>query len=195
MNIFDKIRSEMRKFDSIFRLWPFSPNTLTLFALLFALIGVFLLRIDLYIGIIVIGLSFLVDGLDGAVARAKGQVTKFGGFLDGVLDRVVEAIILVSLLPVPGIPHPGYLSRFADIPYFYSVLITLVFGSLLTAFVLPYAYYQGVIERDKFDVILPRTLRVVAILIGILIPNIFPIIALLSFISFLQRFLYVYYRR
>ncbi len=195
MSFFDKIRSEMRKFDSIFRLWPFSPNTLTILALLFALLGVFLLRIDLYLGLIVIGLSFLVDGLDGAVARAKDQVTTFGGFLDGVLDRVVEAIILISLLPVPGIPHPAYLSRFADIPYFYSVLVTLTFGSLLTAFVLPYAYYKGVIDRDKFDVILPRTLRVIGILVGILIPNIFPIIALLSVISFMQRFLYVYYRR
>ena len=44
------------------------------------------------------GLVFLVSGpldlLDGALARASGRVTRFGGFLDSFLDRYGEAAVL-----------------------------------------------------------------------------------------------------
>jgi len=38
------------------------------------------------------------DMLDGAVARATGRVTRFGGVLDSVLDRYAEAFVLGGLL-------------------------------------------------------------------------------------------------
>jgi CDP-diacylglycerol--glycerol-3-phosphate 3-phosphatidyltransferase len=36
--------------------------------------------------------------LDGAVARATGTTTKFGGFLDSTLDRYSEAVIFLGVL-------------------------------------------------------------------------------------------------
>jgi CDP-diacylglycerol--glycerol-3-phosphate 3-phosphatidyltransferase len=38
------------------------------------------------------------DMLDGAVARATGTITKFGGFLDSTLDRYSEAVVFFGLL-------------------------------------------------------------------------------------------------
>ena len=38
------------------------------------------------------------DMLDGAVARASGTVTKFGGFLDSTLDRYSEAVVYAGVL-------------------------------------------------------------------------------------------------
>ncbi len=187
------IRERLRAFDSVFRMWPFSPNILTLTSLLFVILGVIFFRVigNFWYGFLLIGLSFLVDGLDGAVARAKGKVTKFGGFLDGTLDRIVEAIILISILPVPGFMPPEYLLPFNEIVYFYSVLGVMVFGSFLTSFVLAYARSKGILD-ESIPVVLPRTYRVVGIWLGLLKPNLFPLLFVMSVISFLQRFMYVW---
>ena len=50
--------------------------------------------------------SGIVDTLDGAVARAKGQTTRFGAFYDSTLDRVGDGatfmgIAVYYLLAVP----------------------------------------------------------------------------------------------
>ena len=39
-----------------------------------------------------------LDALDGAVARAKGQASLFGGFLDSTVDRFSEAALFLGLL-------------------------------------------------------------------------------------------------
>jgi CDP-diacylglycerol--glycerol-3-phosphate 3-phosphatidyltransferase len=42
--------------------------------------------------------SGFVDALDGAVAKQTGRVSEFGAFLDSVIDRVSDSIILAGLL-------------------------------------------------------------------------------------------------
>jgi CDP-diacylglycerol--glycerol-3-phosphate 3-phosphatidyltransferase len=39
-----------------------------------------------------------IDALDGAVARASGMVTRFGAFLDSVIDRYIESFIYAGLI-------------------------------------------------------------------------------------------------
>jgi CDP-diacylglycerol--glycerol-3-phosphate 3-phosphatidyltransferase len=39
-----------------------------------------------------------VDALDGAMARLRGQPTKFGAFVDSVTDRYSELVIFLGLL-------------------------------------------------------------------------------------------------
>jgi CDP-diacylglycerol--glycerol-3-phosphate 3-phosphatidyltransferase len=46
---------------------------------------------------IVVVLCGVLDGLDGAVAVLENRVTAWGGFLDSVVDRVVEVLFLVAL--------------------------------------------------------------------------------------------------
>jgi phosphatidylglycerophosphate synthase len=41
--------------------------------------------------------SSIVDGVDGDLARAKGMASPFGGFLDAVLDRYADALIVMGL--------------------------------------------------------------------------------------------------
>ena len=38
--------------------------------------------------------------LDGALARATNRVTRFGGILDSTLDRLSEAVLLLSILVI-----------------------------------------------------------------------------------------------
>ena len=42
--------------------------------------------------------SGFFDALDGAMARLHGEATKFGGFLDSLLDRYADAIILCGII-------------------------------------------------------------------------------------------------
>lgn len=76
-----------------------TPNTVTLVGL--ALNGV--VAWVLSNGHFVLGGALMLaagvfDMLDGAVARAAGKVTRFGGFLDSTLDRYSEALLLLGLL-------------------------------------------------------------------------------------------------
>lgn len=43
-------------------------------------------------------ISGFFDALDGVLARTYGETTLFGGFLDSLLDRYSDAIILVSII-------------------------------------------------------------------------------------------------
>ena len=44
----------------------------------------------------------LLDILDGAVARIGGRVTPFGGYLDAVCDRYVDAMVAIAVATVTG---------------------------------------------------------------------------------------------
>ena len=49
------------------------------------------------IGGLLAQLSSIVDGIDGSLARLKGAVSTFGGFLDSVLDRYADILIVLGL--------------------------------------------------------------------------------------------------
>ena len=44
-----------------------------------------------------IALAMLFDGLDGSLARAKGEVTRWGDYLDHTIDRVLDAVWVVCI--------------------------------------------------------------------------------------------------
>ena len=47
--------------------------------------------------IVVITLCALLDVLDGAIARARGYATRYGGLLDSTMDRVADGAVFGSL--------------------------------------------------------------------------------------------------
>src|SRR5690625_3254509 len=55
-------------------------------------------RGQLYVGSVFITVFALLDMLDGAVARASGNESKWGAFLDSTLDRLSDAAILSGLV-------------------------------------------------------------------------------------------------
>ena len=42
-------------------------------------------------------LSSIIDGVDGSLARLKGMSSAFGGFLDSLLDRYADILIMLGL--------------------------------------------------------------------------------------------------
>jgi CDP-diacylglycerol---glycerol-3-phosphate 3-phosphatidyltransferase len=75
------------------------PNVVTYLGLIGNTIGAILLGTGhIILGGIVVLLFGLMDGLDGTMARLKGESTKFGAFIDSVTDRYSELVILAGLM-------------------------------------------------------------------------------------------------
>ncbi|MEC7350412.1 MAG: CDP-alcohol phosphatidyltransferase family protein, partial [Candidatus Thermoplasmatota archaeon] len=84
----------------------FSPATVTWMALPFGVAGGLLAMYApdeatggwwLLGGAFSIALAMLFDGLDGSLARAKGEVTRWGDYLDHTIDRVLDAVWVVCI--------------------------------------------------------------------------------------------------
>jgi len=75
-----------------------SPNAITLLTFLLGLASALILAQGLYIiGGLMVFLVSMLDGVDGELARLRGKITAFGGFLDSILDRYVDIMIIIAL--------------------------------------------------------------------------------------------------
>ena len=98
----------------------------------------------------------LFDMVDGRVARATNQVTRFGGFFDSVLDRYSDLALFMGLLV-----YYASINRF-----FYIVLTAIVMtGSVMVSYTRARA--ENAIPKCKVG-FLERPERVVLIIIGAL---------------------------
>jgi len=75
------------------------PNVVTYLGLIGNFVGAYLIAIgQITWGGIMVLLMGPLDGLDGTMARMKGESTKFGAFIDSVTDRYSELVILAGLM-------------------------------------------------------------------------------------------------
>jgi archaetidylinositol phosphate synthase len=73
------------------------PNVFSALALAVAAAGALCFYLHAYIpAFICVGIACLWDTFDGAVARAEKKVTKFGYYLEGIIDKWVEIIIFAG---------------------------------------------------------------------------------------------------
>lgn len=75
-----------------------TPNTITVIGLGITIVASVLVALDwLLLGAAILTAGSLLDAVDGALARAQGTGTAFGGFLDSTLDRAGEAILFIGV--------------------------------------------------------------------------------------------------
>jgi CDP-diacylglycerol--glycerol-3-phosphate 3-phosphatidyltransferase len=168
------------------------PNVLTFIGLLINIWAAWLFaragsapdpRVDFrWAGLVVIGAG-LFDMVDGRVARATSQVTRFGGFFDSVLDRYSDLALFMGLLV-----YYASINRF-----FYIVLTAIVMtGSVMVSYTRARA--ENSIPKCKVG-FLERPERVVLIIIGALTDRMAPVlwvIAVLSNLTVIHRMLYTW---
>ncbi len=148
------------------------PNALTFIGLLINIYAAWLLSQGKFrwAGLVVIGAG-LFDMVDGRVARASNQVTRFGGFFDSVVDRYSDLALFMGLLV-----YYASINRF-----FYIVLTAIVMtGSVMVSYTRARA--ENVIPKCKVG-FLERPERIVLIIIGALFDRMAPVLWVIAFFS------------
>ena len=133
-------------------------------------------------GLVVVGAS-VFDMVDGRVARATSQVTKFGGFFDSVLDRYSDLALYVGLLV-----YYASINRF---PYIVLTAVVMT-GSVMVSYTRARA--ENSIPKCKVG-FLERPERIVLIMIGALFNRMAPVlwvIAVLSNWTVVHRMIYTW---
>jgi CDP-diacylglycerol--glycerol-3-phosphate 3-phosphatidyltransferase len=125
----------------------------------------------------------IFDLTDGPVARITRRVTRFGGFLDSVLDRYSDLILLTGLLI-----YYARINRFWYITLVGGVMI----GSVMTSYTRARA--ENLIKSCKVG-FLERPERIVLILIGAFFDRMAPVlwvIFVFSNITVIHRVVHTY---
>lgn len=173
--------------DRIVRMLALSkihPNVLTFVGLVINIWAAFLFASGKMFaaGLVVVGAS-VFDMVDGRVARATSQVTRFGGFFDSVVDRYSDLALYVGLLV-----YYASINRF-----FYIVLTAVVMtGSVMVSYTRARA--ENAIPKCKVG-FLERPERIVLIMIGALFNRMAPVlwvIAVLSNWTVVHRMIYTW---
>ncbi len=133
------------------------PMHITLFGFVFIVLGCYqLIEGNNLLAILGFFMAGFCDATDGAYARATGQVTKFGGFLDSVVDRYNEFIIVASVL---------YLYRDQVMFYYFSFVFFLGI-SLMSYSRALYSKYGYECPGNPFEYLERGLLLLAFILIG-----------------------------
>jgi len=76
-----------------------TPNTVTYIATAVGLASAALIAMrEIYLGVLVLLISQILDCTDGDLARLTGRITKKGAYLDRVFDRFVDAAIVIGIV-------------------------------------------------------------------------------------------------
>ncbi len=175
------------------------PNALTLLGPVVATIAAWMyFQQQLALALLLLLLSGFVDALDGAVARATGKTSPFGGVLDSICDRYSDAIVLF------GIILGGWVSTIWG--------IIAIIGSLLVSYARARAEAAGVTQLgiglaerpERLIIIMVVTLLQYLTILGILFtPPLFYgidnwiaygiiLVAILAHITVIQRTIAAY---
>jgi CDP-diacylglycerol--glycerol-3-phosphate 3-phosphatidyltransferase len=139
------------------------PNQLTVLGLFASVLSAIAFAADRpVVGALLLIVAGALDILDGALARVSGQVSPFGAFLDSVLDRYSDLLVLAGLVVLFG--RRGAL---ADV---LATLAALV-GTVMVSYTRARAESVGVECRVGF---MERGERMLTLILGALLELLVP---------------------
>jgi len=108
-NLRNSLQPHLEKLGNSFASTGISPTGWSVIGLVFAFASAFFYGWNIEFSLIIGGIILLVAGffdiVDGQVARATKKITKTGGFLDSVFDKIAEVAIFFGIL-VGGFAEP-----------------------------------------------------------------------------------------
>ena len=134
-------------------------------------------------------LAAVSDVLDGAVAKARGQPSRYGAFLDSTTDRLSDALYYVPLAWLYGV-DPDIVER--DEPWVAAVALAALVMTFLVSYAkaraesLGYECNVGIAERAERLIIL-----ILALLFNV-VPPALVLLLVLALITFVQRMVHVH---
>ena len=161
-----------------------NPNVLTFLGLVINVVAATFLAFGHFrtAGCVII-FAGLFDMVDGRVARATNQVTRFGGFFDSVLDRYSDIALLVGLLV-----YYGTINR----PWYVVLTAIVMAASVMISYTRSRA--ENIIPTCKVG-FLERPERIVLFIIGALFDRMAPVlwvIAVLGNLTVIHRMIFTY---
>jgi CDP-diacylglycerol--glycerol-3-phosphate 3-phosphatidyltransferase len=157
----DWARRIARRVAQVFASTPITPNMLTLFGfVLNVVVAVLLATGNLVAGGIMIVVAGLFDMLDGALAKVTGKTSDFGAFLDSVVDRYSEAVVLFGLL-----------LYYYDKPNQQGVIeIVLIYVIVIGSMMISYSRARaGALQISNEVGLMARPERIILLAIGLLV--------------------------
>ena len=182
-------RNMARRAAQIFVKTPITPNMLTLFGFVLNIgVAVLIATGHLVAGGVMVIVAGLFDMLDGALARITNKMSAFGAFLDSVVDRYSEAVVLLGLF-IYYYPQPGNQGLITVV-----LIYAILFGSMMISYARARA---GALHIQNEVGLMARPERIVLIAIGLLFPTILllPILWVLAVgtqITAIQRIVHVW---
>lgn len=160
-----------------------NPNILTAAGFIVTVIAALVIPHNLKLGGVLILIGGIFDMLDGIVARINNKTTRFGAYLDSVLDRYSDAFIFLSI--------SWYFAAEGS-----HIGVFLCLGTLVGAFLISYARARaeglgesghiGIMERPERIILI-----VFATLTGWLIPVLW-LMLILTHVTVIQRVFHVW---
>jgi archaetidylinositol phosphate synthase len=167
-----------------------SANQWTLLSLFLVLITFyFLIKRDFIIATVLLAFTASIDMVDGAVARATKTASIFGAYLDTIIDRVIEFIVIIGLLII------GYPDLIVSMNIW---LFLLLFSCLMITYAKSAACEKGLVKREmKGGGLLEHPDRMLFFIVIVLLSNfsllyasfLIAIMTILSIATVVQRFL------
>ena len=141
-----------------------TPNSLTLIGFAITTVGAILVGLQLWVvGGLVVFFGGVFDMFDGTLARATGQASRLGAFMDSVFDKLGEIIVFLGV--IAGMQAAGA----ADVPIL--VAAAALGASIMVSYAraksdgLGYSSGMGLAAVG----VMPREVRLVIISLGIIL--------------------------
>jgi archaetidylinositol phosphate synthase len=180
-----------------------TPNQISLLALIAGgICALLFFKREFFLGSLALLVSAIFDLVDGSVARRTNAHTDFGAVFDWIVDKYVDAMVLLGI-GLAGIPIVSQLLPLPEIADF-AVITIAITGSLMNTFIKPVVYaeigYREKVEGKIDDPLegvgffgRPETLLVLILggMSGFIWGSVI-IIAVCTNLSAMQRIMYLY---
>ena len=108
-NLRESLKPYLQSIGKVFASTGISPNVWTIIGLVFAFVSSLVYGVKFEYSLVLGGIILLISGffdiVDGQVARYTNKITKSGGFLDSVFDKIAEVSIFFGIL-IGGYAEP-----------------------------------------------------------------------------------------
>jgi len=126
-----------------------TPNQISVLSLIAGIAcAVLFFRQQFLWGSIALFLSAILDLVDGSVARMTDSHTKFGAVFDWIVDKYVDALVLLGI----GLSGTAIISQYIAVPPVtdFAIVAFAIIGSLMNTFIKPVVYAE-IGYREKVE--------------------------------------------
>ena len=126
-----------------------TPNQISVLALLAGITcAVLFVERQFLWGSLALFLSAVLDLVDGSVARMTDRHTRFGAVFDWIVDKYVDALVLLGI----GLSGTAIISQYVTVPPItdFAIVVFAIIGSLMNTFIKPVVYAE-IGYREKVE--------------------------------------------